>query len=142
MGKLDGKVAIVTGGSQGLGLGIAHALAADGAAVVLAARTASKLEAAAAEITARGGRVLRVVCDVRDREQIAACVETTVEHFGQLDIVVNNAQIQVISSLLDVTDDQVTEPFAPGARPPARWWARAAPARWGRWGSCNSRIRT
>ena len=70
MGKLDGKVAIVTGGSQGLGLGIAHALAADGAAVAIAPRTASKLEAAAAEITARGAGALAVVCDVRDHDQI------------------------------------------------------------------------
>jgi len=127
MGKLDGKVAIITGGSQGLGLGIAQALAADGAAVTLAARTESKLETAAAEITARGGRALAVVCDVRDRDQIVRCVDTTVAHFGRLDIVVNNAQIQIISSLLDVTDDQVMDAFGSGALATLRFMQIAHP---------------
>ena len=127
MGKLDGKVAIITGGSQGLGLGIAQALAADGAAVTLAARTESKLETAAAEITARGGRALAVVCDVRDRDQIVRCVDTTVAHFGRLDIVVNNAQIQIIASLLDVTDDQVMDAFGSGALATLRFMQIAHP---------------
>jgi len=127
MGKLDGKVAIVTGGSQGLGLGIAHALAADGAAVALAARTPSKLDAAATEVEARGGRALPVVCDVRDRAQIAACIDTVVAHFGRLDIVVNNAQIQIIATLLDVTDRQVMDAFESGAFATLRFMQLAFP---------------
>jgi NAD(P)-dependent dehydrogenase (short-subunit alcohol dehydrogenase family) len=115
MPTLEGKVAIVTGGSQGIGFGIAQALAKEGARVALVARTESKLVEAAEAIEARGGTALPVVCDVRDREQIAACVETTVEQFGRLDIVVNNAQIQVISELLDVTEQQVMDAFLSGA---------------------------
>jgi NAD(P)-dependent dehydrogenase (short-subunit alcohol dehydrogenase family) len=127
MGMLDGKVAIVTGGSQGLGLGIAHALAAEGTAVALAARTESKLISAAAEITERGGRALAVVCDVRERDQIAACIDTTTAHFGRLDIVVNNAQIQIISELLDVTDEQVMDAFGSGALATLRFMQLAHP---------------
>jgi len=115
MATLDGKVAIVTGGSQGIGFGIAQALVKQGARVALAARTESKLVEATQAIEAAGGTALPIVCDVRDREQIAACVETTVEHFGRLDIVVNNAQIQVINELLDVTEQQVMDAFLSGA---------------------------
>jgi 2-hydroxycyclohexanecarboxyl-CoA dehydrogenase len=92
VGRLDDTVAIVTGASQGIGRGIALALAKEGAAVTVAARTAPKLQGVADEIVAAGGRVLAVPCDVSDREAVSSLVATTVETFGRLDVLVNNAQ--------------------------------------------------
>jgi NAD(P)-dependent dehydrogenase (short-subunit alcohol dehydrogenase family) len=95
--RLDGpprKVAIVTGGGRGLGKAMAIALAEAGADICIASRTQSQLEAAAAEIRAASGRdPLIVPTDVRAREQCDALIERTVEHFGRLDIMLNNAGI-------------------------------------------------
>ena len=107
MGKLDGKVAIVTGAGQGVGRGIAVAYAAEGASVVVAGRTLSKCEAVAAEI---GERALPVACDVKSAGDVDACVAATVAHFGGVDIVVNNAQEVPRGPLLSVTE----EAFAAG----------------------------
>src|SRR5581483_5037057 len=74
MGRLQDKVAIVTGGSMGIGLGIARAFAKEGAAVVLAARTEETLRTAASSIEAAGGTSLPVVCDIREADQVEACV--------------------------------------------------------------------
>ncbi|WP_419918632.1 SDR family NAD(P)-dependent oxidoreductase [Candidatus Poriferisocius sp.] len=105
MGMLEGKTAIVTGGGQGVGRGIALALAAEGAWVTVAARTEAKVQAVAAEITDRGGSALAQVCDVNDLAQIRACVDGTVEHFGTIDILVNNAQQVPHGRLLEVGDE-------------------------------------
>jgi NAD(P)-dependent dehydrogenase (short-subunit alcohol dehydrogenase family) len=91
MGKLDGKVAIVTGGNRGIGLGIARAFAREGSAVVLAARDAGRLEQAAAELTGNGATVLTVPTDVTDEGQVEALFARTMERFDRLDILVNNA---------------------------------------------------
>lgn len=96
MFSLDGKVAFVTGGNGGIGLGIAKGFIEHGASVTLAARTESKLESAVAEISASGlggaaDRVLAVQCDVTDRDSVQAALDATVEKFGGVDIVVNNA---------------------------------------------------
>src|ERR671932_1257998 len=88
---LKGKVAVVTGASSGIGEATARELAARGAAVVLAARAAHKLEDLEAEISASGGRALAVQTDVSDRASVEAMVGKTVEAFGALDILVNNA---------------------------------------------------
>jgi 3-oxoacyl-[acyl-carrier protein] reductase len=89
---LAGRVAILGGGSKGIGRAVAEMLAAEGAHVVIAARTESELEATAREITAADGvEVLPVVCDMAKRHQIEALVAMTVERFGGIDIVVNNA---------------------------------------------------
>ncbi len=93
MGILDGKVAIVTGASQSVGRAEAIALAREGAAVTLVARSYDKLVQVGKEIEAFGGRALPVQCDVCDKQQILAAVEATVEKFGTVDILVNNAQI-------------------------------------------------
>jgi 7-alpha-hydroxysteroid dehydrogenase len=89
--QLGGKVAIVTGASAGIGRGTAVGLAEAGASVVVAARTASKLDEAAAEVRAAGGRALAVVTDVNDKAQLDALVEKTLAEFGRIDILVNNA---------------------------------------------------
>ncbi|MEO6718460.1 MAG: SDR family oxidoreductase [Novosphingobium sp.] len=92
MGKLDGKVALITGAGQGVGLGIAQAFAAQGASVVITGRNASRLVSAVAEIEARGGKALACPGDAARRENADLAVRTAVENFGSLDILVNNAQ--------------------------------------------------
>jgi NAD(P)-dependent dehydrogenase (short-subunit alcohol dehydrogenase family) len=89
-GKLSGKTAIVTGAAQGAGLGVATALAAEGANVALLGRTLAKLDAAAA--TFDPSRVLSVQCDVGDAAQSEAAVAAVAERWGGVDILVNAAQ--------------------------------------------------
>jgi NAD(P)-dependent dehydrogenase (short-subunit alcohol dehydrogenase family) len=91
MGKLDGKVGIVTGGNRGIGAAIAHAYSTEGCAVVVAARDASRLKQTAAEIEATGASVLAVPTDITDEAQVETLFSRTVERFGRLDILVNNA---------------------------------------------------
>lgn len=95
--RLDGpprRVAIVTGGSRGLGRAMAIALAHAGADVCIASRTVSQLESAAAEMSAEVGReVFAVPTDVQDPAQCDALVQATIDHFGRLDVMLNNAGI-------------------------------------------------
>jgi NAD(P)-dependent dehydrogenase (short-subunit alcohol dehydrogenase family) len=88
MGKLDGKVAMVTGGNRGIGKGIARGLVREGASVVLAARDESLLKKTAEEI---GGTTLVVPTDVIDEGQVERLFARSMERFGKLDILVNNA---------------------------------------------------
>src|SRR3954470_5905412 len=91
-GRLAGLRAIVTGAGQGVGRGIALALAKEGAAVVTAGRTLEKVERTAEEIRAVGGEALAVRCDVGSAADIEELVASAVSHLGGLDILVNNAQ--------------------------------------------------
>jgi len=93
--RLDGQVAIVTGGSRGLGLGIARALAVHGADLVLAARGADELERAADTLRALGSRVVIVALDIGARESPDRLVAAALEQLGRLDILVNRAGINV-----------------------------------------------
>src|SRR5512141_1703800 len=93
MGTLTGKIAIVTGASYGLGRGIALALAREGCRAGLAARTPDKLNGVAAEIAAAGGEALAVPCDVGDEGQVAALFKHTMDKWGRLDLLVNNAAV-------------------------------------------------
>ena len=113
--RLDGHVALVTGAGQGIGRGVAFALAKEGAMVAVAGRTLAKCEAVAAEITDFGGEALPLVCDVSVRSQVEAAVSATVEAFGGLDVLVNNAQSSVQRSLEDTTDADVELAWQTGA---------------------------
>lgn len=93
MGRLTGKVAIITGGNSGVGAAMAKLFAAEGAKVVISARRAAALEQVAGEIKAAGGEVLAVPTDISQPEQAKALIQKTVDAFGKLDILVNNAGI-------------------------------------------------
>ncbi len=93
--RLDGRVALVSGGSRGLGLGMGLALAHAGADIALAARSIDQLEAAAGLIEAAGRRALILPTDVSDMAAVKAMVQQTAGHFGRLDILVNGAGINI-----------------------------------------------
>jgi NAD(P)-dependent dehydrogenase (short-subunit alcohol dehydrogenase family) len=107
MGRLAGKVAIITGASRGIGAGIARAFAREDARVTLAARSVEKLEAVAAEILAAGGEALVQPTDIAVSDDLRRMVEATVEAFGGLDILVNNGAIASFSRMLDAEDLEV-----------------------------------
>jgi 3-oxoacyl-[acyl-carrier protein] reductase len=97
--QLEGQVAIVTGAGTGIGRSTALAMAREGAAVVLAARTVSDLEAVANEIEAAGGKALAIPTDVSIEAQAEALVKQTIDAFGRIDILVNNAGTNVRSPI-------------------------------------------
>ena len=91
--RLDGRVAIVTGASSGLGVGFAKALARAGADVVLAARRVDRLEDTARMVEAEGRRALAVACDVADPDACTAVATRAMEEFGRVDVLINNAGV-------------------------------------------------
>ncbi|MCU1390711.1 MAG: kduD, partial [Ilumatobacteraceae bacterium] len=102
---LTGKVVVVTGSGRGLGKAIAIGVGAAGGSVVVCSRTMAEAEATAAEITAAGSPSLAVQVDTGDRASCQALIDTTVAHFGKLDVMVNNAGIDIIEPAEDVTED-------------------------------------
>jgi NAD(P)-dependent dehydrogenase (short-subunit alcohol dehydrogenase family) len=90
---LDGKVAVVTGGNQGIGLAIARAMATAGASVAISARTEESLKLAAGQVSDLGVECLAVRCDVRNPESTDAMTARVLDHFGHVDMVVANAGI-------------------------------------------------
>jgi 3-oxoacyl-[acyl-carrier protein] reductase len=102
---LDGKVAIVTGGSRGIGAAIATLLAEHGAAVVVSARDADRLQRAVRELEERGASALGVVADAGKREDADRLVEAARARFGRLDLLVNNAGITRDGLLIRMKDD-------------------------------------
>lgn len=101
-GRLKGRVAVITGASQGLGVTIAHRLKAEGAAVVLMARSRDKLEAVVAEL---GEGSLAVPCDISDPDAVRAAFEEVGKQHGRIDLLVNNAGL-IGMSLLEEADDR------------------------------------
>jgi 2-deoxy-D-gluconate 3-dehydrogenase len=105
-GVLDGRVAVVTGASRGIGRSIALALAEAGADVALAGRDVARLDAVAGEIRVSGRRALAVPTDVTDRAQVDALVARTVDELGGLHVVVNNSGVVSSLPLLETTDEE------------------------------------
>lgn len=105
-GILQGKVALVTGASSGIGEATARALAAEGAKVAVAARRTDRLEALRAELEADGATVLVLPLDVADEQAVHAAVATTVETLGSLDVLVNSAGLMLLGPVegADTTD--------------------------------------
>ena len=93
MSDIQGRVAFVTGGASGLGLSIARSLLRRGASVMLADRNAEGLEKAVAELSSETNQVASVVCDVADANEIEKAAQATIDHFGKVHIVVNNAGV-------------------------------------------------
>ena len=93
--RLFGRVAIITGAGRGIGRAIALRYSHEGAAVVLAARTSAQIDEAAAEIESAGGRALAIQCDVSSESDVDRLVDATVRQFGKIDILVNNAAVNL-----------------------------------------------
>ncbi len=93
MGKLEGKVTIITGGGRGIGRAVALAYAREGAAVAIASRTRAEVEQAAGEVTRNGGRALALATDVREEAGVQRLVDATLTTFGRCDILVNGAGV-------------------------------------------------
>ena len=91
--QLKDKVAIITGGGRGIGRAIAIAYAAEGARIVIAARSTEQLDEVATEITDQGTEVLTVPTDLRINADVENLVQKTVDRFGRIDILVNNAGV-------------------------------------------------
>ena len=108
--SLKGKTIFISGGSRGIGLAIAKRAAADGANIVIAAKTIEPhaklpgtIHTAATEIEAAGGKALAVQVDIRDEDQISAAVKQAVDHFGGIDILINNASAVNVGGTLEMT---------------------------------------
>jgi NAD(P)-dependent dehydrogenase (short-subunit alcohol dehydrogenase family) len=110
--QLDGQVAIVTGAGRGVGEGIAKTLAEAGATVVGTARTSSEVESTIEDIRAAGGKGLALTADALERADSERVVQTAVDEFGRIDILVNNVGFHVAyAPLLDQTDDNLRRAF-------------------------------
>ena len=110
--SLEGKVALITGGSQGIGRVVASALAQKGMNLILAARSADKLEAAAEEIRKTGVRVLTVPTDVSKRADLERLVAAAVAEFGGIDVLVNNAGIEAFRAFHEIPVEQIEATIA------------------------------
>lgn len=119
MGRLDGKVAVITGGNSGIGAVTAELFAKEGAKVVISARRVEQLEAVAEKIKAAGGEALAVPCDISDKAQCKNVAAKAIEAFGTIDILVNNAGvvdsgIEAVENVTDQTIDTLIDINAKG----------------------------
>src|SRR4028119_1003676 len=110
-GSLDGKVAVVTGASSGIGEATVRALSAEGAAVVAGARRKERLDGVVEGISRDGGKAIAVECDVTDERQAHALVERAIEKFGRIDVLVNNAGVMLLSKVEKGLSDEWRQMF-------------------------------
>ncbi|MGN6227727.1 MAG: glucose 1-dehydrogenase [Dyella sp.] len=112
MSKLTGKVALVTGASKGIGAGIARALAAEGAAVVVNyASSRAGADAVVADIAKAGGKAVAVRGDVSKAADAKALADAAIDHFGRLDILVNNSGVYEFGALEQITEEHYHKQF-------------------------------
>jgi NADP-dependent 3-hydroxy acid dehydrogenase YdfG len=104
--RLNGKVAVVTGASSGIGEATVQALAAEGAAVVAGARRKERLDELVERVSHDGGQAIAVECDVTDEQQAHKLVQRAAEEFGKIDILVNNAGVMLLSTVGKSLSDQ------------------------------------
>jgi NAD(P)-dependent dehydrogenase (short-subunit alcohol dehydrogenase family) len=104
--NIAGKVIVITGASSGLGEAAARHLAAQGATVVLGARRADRIQALANELVGRGGKALAIMTDVTNRDQVKKLVDTAVQQFGRIDVLINNAGLMPHSPLERLKTDE------------------------------------
>lgn len=134
--RLDGRVAVVTGGAKGIGLAVSRRLATEGAKVVVAGRDQGALDAVAAEIRGQGGEALAVAVDVGEAGEAERLCEATLQAFGKAEILVNNAGVTKDGLLLRMSDDdwdQVLDTNLKGTFRCIRAFARPmVKQRWGR----------
>jgi NAD(P)-dependent dehydrogenase (short-subunit alcohol dehydrogenase family) len=102
---LSGKVALITGGSRGLGLLLARELARQGCRIAICARDQRELDQARRELERRGAEVFTAVCDIADRSQLDRMVDDVTQHYGRIDVLVNNAGIIQVGPLDSMTDE-------------------------------------
>jgi len=108
---LDGKVAVITGASSGIGEATVRALAAEGATVVAGARRKERLDGLVEEVTRGGGKAIAVECDVTDEEQAHSLIQRAVEEYGSIGILVNNAGVMLLSTVGKGLSDQWRQMF-------------------------------
>lgn len=114
MGTLNGKTALITGAGQGVGQGIAFALAKEGANIAALGRTEAKVVDTCTAIREFGGSAEPFVCDVAKDEQLSPSVEKVVEKFGGVDILVNNANLSVLGPIMELQRRRVEKAYAVG----------------------------
>jgi len=117
-GRLAGKVAIVTGGSTGIGKGIAELFLKEGANTVICSRSLEDIQKVASDISSDNAEVMALVCDVSKSDEVKDMVKKTVEKFGKLDILVNNAGMNPAreATLVDLTEEEWEQYFSINAK--------------------------
>ena len=127
MGLLEGKVAIITGSTQGLGLGIARRFVREGARIALNGRSRDKGERVLAEVQQLGGEAIFVQADLGDPREARSLIESTVDRFGRLDILINNAQtVPRLAAVTDLTTDELFRVALDSGLLASLWTSQAA----------------
>lgn len=126
--SLEGKVAVITGGARGIGLGIAVRLASDGAAIALVDLNADQLAHAAAQLTATGAKVCTITADVTNRAAVIDAIDTAASKLGGFDIMINNAGIAQVQSIAKITEEEIDKVHAVNVKG-VLWGIQAAAAR-------------
>lgn len=111
MGALNGKVAVVTGGGQGIGRAICLRMAKDGADIAVLDLNLASAEAVAREVEAMGKKALALQLDVRNQARVRECMDGVVEKFGKLDILVNNAGLGMFNPFFEITEEELDIQF-------------------------------
>lgn len=107
--RLAGEVAVVTGGSRGIGRAIVDRLSAEGASVAILARDGDRSQAVADDLVGRGGAAIALSCDVSKRDQVQAAIDTVIARFGKVSVLVNGAGIFRSAAFLDTSDEVWSE---------------------------------